>query len=83
MMTFSLGSSLVAIISGQVVARMGKYRPTVWFGFVSFFIIPNESCRIGFPSHAHAIRIGGYDFGIRTYDHGVYKSLHVLFQLSI
>lgn len=56
MMTFSLGSSLVAIISGQVVARMGKYRPTVWFGFVSpFFFISNESCGLGYPSHTNAI----------------------------
>lgn len=35
MLPFSLGSALVAIISGQIVARTGKYRPVVWFGFVS------------------------------------------------
>ncbi|KAF8306333.1 MFS general substrate transporter [Clavulina sp. PMI_390] len=33
MMPYSLVSALVAIISGQIVARTGKYRPTIWIGY--------------------------------------------------
>ncbi|KZT58573.1 MFS general substrate transporter [Calocera cornea HHB12733] len=32
MMTFSLGSALVAIVSGLVVAKTGDYRFVMWFG---------------------------------------------------
>ena len=35
MMPFSLLSAIVAIIAGQIVARTKKYRPVIWFGFVS------------------------------------------------
>ncbi|CAE6446452.1 unnamed protein product [Rhizoctonia solani] len=33
MFPFSLGSALLAIVSGLVVARMRKYRPTMWFSW--------------------------------------------------
>ncbi|CAE6475829.1 hypothetical protein ACGC1H_007256 [Rhizoctonia solani] len=33
MFPFSLGGALVAIVSGLVVARMKKYRPTMWFSW--------------------------------------------------
>ncbi|KAF8739651.1 MFS general substrate transporter, partial [Rhizoctonia solani] len=33
MFPFSLGGALVAIVSGLVIARMRKYRPTMWFSW--------------------------------------------------
>ncbi|CAE6445742.1 putative transporter C3H1,06c [Rhizoctonia solani AG-1 IB] len=33
MFPFSLGGAIVAIVSGLVVARMRKYRPTMWFSW--------------------------------------------------
>jgi len=33
LMSFSLGSSLTAIVSGIVVSKTGAYRPTMWFGW--------------------------------------------------
>ncbi|KAG9086328.1 hypothetical protein FRC06_003147 [Ceratobasidium sp. 370] len=33
MFPFSLGGALVAIISGQVITRMSKYRPVMWFSW--------------------------------------------------
>ncbi|KAG8773549.1 hypothetical protein FRC12_002470 [Ceratobasidium sp. 428] len=33
MFPFSLGGALVAIISGQAVTRMSKYRPVMWFSW--------------------------------------------------
>lgn len=34
MLPFSLVASVFAALSGQAVARMGAYRPTLWFGWV-------------------------------------------------
>ncbi|KAG8949457.1 hypothetical protein FRC04_008556 [Tulasnella sp. 424] len=34
MLPFSLVASLFAALSGQAIARMGAYRPTMWFGWV-------------------------------------------------
>lgn len=31
---FSLGSALVAILSGQILAKTGRYRPILWTGWV-------------------------------------------------
>ncbi|KAG8843175.1 hypothetical protein FRB91_003551, partial [Serendipita sp. 411] len=34
MIPFSFGSSIVAILGGQVLSRTGKYRPTLWVSWV-------------------------------------------------
>lgn len=33
-MPFSLGSALVAIVSGIILSKIGKYRPVLWVGWV-------------------------------------------------
>ncbi|KAF8608521.1 MFS general substrate transporter [Ceratobasidium sp. AG-I] len=33
MFPLSLGAALIAIVSGQVVTKTSKYRPTIWFGW--------------------------------------------------
>ncbi|KAB5590111.1 MFS transporter [Ceratobasidium theobromae] len=33
MFPFSLGGALIAIVSGQVITRTSKYRPTMWFSW--------------------------------------------------
>ena len=34
MLPFSFVMSLFAVVSGIVVGKMGRYRPTIWFGLV-------------------------------------------------
>jgi hypothetical protein len=37
MLPYSLVAALIAIVTGQIVARTGKYRPVIQFGMVGSF----------------------------------------------
>lgn len=67
MIPYSLGASLVAIASGQVVSRTGQYRPTIWFGFVS---VAKHSL-INSNANQHVDLLGGYDARLWGHDHGL------------
>jgi hypothetical protein len=43
MLPFSFVMSVFAVGSGIVVGKMGRYRPTIWFGLVriTFFLLLN------------------------------------------
>lgn len=67
MLPFSLGSALVAVISGQIVARTGKYRPVIWFGFVRIRLFRLLDRR-GVADESE-IRVGCDDAWVWTDDH--------------
>lgn len=64
MLPFSLGSALVAVISGQIVARTGKYRPVIWFGFVCL-----RGFRMDVNKSNDEARLGRHDAWLRPHGH--------------
>lgn len=42
---FSLGTAIMAVLSGQAVSRLGAYRPVLWGGWASLTIssLPSNS----------------------------------------
>ena len=35
LLAFSLGTAFIAIVSGGVMSKTGRYRPVIWVGFVA------------------------------------------------
>lgn len=56
---YSLMGSLFAIVSGQVIARTGTWRPTLWFGWVSslFLCHPTRAMPVSSLLHPWLIPI--------------------------
>jgi len=38
MLSFSLGASLISVVSGIIITKTGTYRPVIWFGYTLFTI---------------------------------------------
>ena len=57
MLTFSLGTALIAIFSGLVVSKTGRYRPIIWVAYVLMTLGMGLMIMLDYTSSLHVFPI--------------------------
>jgi hypothetical protein len=57
MLTFSLATALIAIVSGFVLSKIGRYRPIIWVAYVLVTLGMGLMIMLDYTSSLHVFPI--------------------------